>query len=142
MSISTRGRYGLRALLDLAAQKAGKPVPLSDIAQRQAISEGYLEQLMACLKKAGLVQSTRGVQGGYVLTRKPDEITVLQVLTPLENSLTPATCVSEESAFYCERQEYCPTRFLWQKVKEAMDHVLSSYTLADLLQKGKEQKEA
>ena len=133
MYISTRGRYGLRALIDLTAHYRGKPVPLTDIARREGISEGYLEQLMTCLKKAGFVRSIRGVQGGYILAKPAEQIDVLQILLALEGSLVPASCVGENKEPVCARQSVCTARLVWQKVKEAVDEVLSSYTLADLL---------
>ena len=133
MNISTKGRYGLRAMLDMAMNASGEPIPLSAVSQRQGISEGYLEQMMALLKRAGLVRSIRGAQGGYTLGRKPEDITVKDIFVCLEGPIAPVSCVDEQLGGDCDRQEYCSTRVVWNEVKMAIVRVLEQYTLADLI---------
>ncbi|MCL1905480.1 MAG: Rrf2 family transcriptional regulator [Clostridiales bacterium] len=135
MNISTKGRYGLRAILDIARHGEGRPVTLSAIALRQQISEGYLEQLMAPMKKAGLVQSSRGAQGGYTLAGKPQEIVVGDIFRALEGPLALASCISEADEGSCHKQESCGSRFIWEEIQKAVSQVLASYTLADLLER-------
>lgn len=133
MNISTKGRYGLRAMLDLAENCTDGPVALSNIAVRQNLSDGYLEQLMVHLKRAGLVKSIRGAQGGYVLGKGAEEIRVGDVFRALEGPIAPVSCVSEEFPDDCGRFESCATRVVWEEVRNKMAEVLDSYTLADLL---------
>ena len=135
MNISTKGRYGLRAILDIAQHSDGKPVTLSAIARRQQISEGYLEQLMAPLKRAGVVTSSRGAQGGYSLATTPEETAVGDIFRALEGPLSLVYCIGEEDDADCLRQEECGSRFIWEEIQNAISQVLSSYTLADLLAK-------
>ena len=133
MNISTKGRYGLRAMLDLAANYQGKPVTLNNIAKRQGISEGYLEQLMMHLKRSRLVKSVRGAQGGYVLAKKPEDITVGEIFRALEGPIAPVACVSEDFPDECGRFEGCATRVVWEDVRNRVAEVLDSYTLAKLI---------
>ena len=133
MNISTKGRYGLRAMLDMAMNGKGEPIPLSAVAQRQGISEGYLEQMMALLKRAGLVRSIRGAQGCYTLGRTPEEITVKDIFICLEGPIAPVSCVDEQVGAECDRLEYCSTRVVWNEVKLAIARVLEQYSLADLI---------
>ena len=133
MKISTKGRYAVRMMLDLAANDAGEPIRLKDIARRQNISEKYLEQIISILNKAGFVRSIRGPQGGYTLSRAPGEYTVGMILRLTEGSLSPVECVSSDSAI-CEREENCVTRILWQKLDDAINSVVDGITLEDLLQ--------
>jgi Rrf2 family protein len=135
MNISTKGRYGLRAILDIAQHSNGKPVALSAIARRQHISEGYLEQLIAPLKRAGLLKSSRGAQGGYSLAASPAEIGVGDIFRALEGPLSLVNCVAEQEDAECYRQECCGSRFIWEEIQNAISQVLSAYTLADLLAK-------
>ncbi len=133
LNISTKGRYGLRAVLDLAVHQDGDPVPLSNIATRQNISEGYLEQLMIPLKRAGIVRSVRGAQGGYLLVKPPGDIYVGEVIRALEGPIAPTACVNEQDPEYCDRGEYCATKILWEKVRDSVAEVLDSFTLEDLI---------
>jgi Rrf2 family protein len=139
MKLSARGRYGTRVLLDLALQGGEKPVPLKDIARRQQISLLYLEHLIAPLIAAGMMRSTRGPRGGVCLSRSPGEIRLSEVMGLLEGSIAAVDCVSDPKA--CSRSELCVTRDIWAELKRAMDGVLESVTLQDLVerQKGKEQ---
>ncbi|MDK2821442.1 MAG: hypothetical protein PWP31_1407 [Clostridia bacterium] len=130
LRLSTRARYGLRAMVDLAQHYSpDDPVPLSQIAERQKLSEGYLEQLMTFLRKGRLVRSLRGAQGGYILVRKPDSITIGEILRCLEGSLSPTECVDEE---ICERAGNCPTRLLWKRINDSIKTVIDNTTLEEL----------
>ena len=131
MRISTRGRYALRLMLDLATNYTGKPIRLKDVAKRQEISDKYLEQIISILNKAGFVRSVRGPQGGYFLTRKPEEYTVGMILRLTEGSLAPVACVEEENT--CEKIHDCATILVWQKMNEAINDVVDHMTLQDLV---------
>ena len=133
MKISTRGRYALRLMLDLAKNQTGEPVSLKDIATRQGISDKYLEQIISVLNKAGYVKSVRGAQGGYILTRKTEEYTVGMILRLTEGSLAPVACVEEENC--CERMQDCATLYVWRKMNDAINEVVDGITLADLVEK-------
>lgn len=132
MKISTRGRYGLRAMIDMAAYKDQGPIATHIVAERQGISERYLEQLMVPLKRAGLIKSIRGPQGGYTLAKNPDQIKAGDVIRILEGPLAPVDCVSEVNPDDCSRAESCVTRKLWAQVRDSITEILDSYTLADL----------
>ena len=135
MKLSTRGRYGTRALLDLALHQGEGPVPLKDIAQRQQISLLYLEHLIAPLIAGGIVRSTRGARGGVSLAKSPDEIRLSEVIQLLEGSIAPAECVNNPGI--CTRSELCVTRDIWSELKKAMNGVLESTTLQDLVERQK-----
>ena len=132
MKISTKGRYALRLMLDLAMNDTGAPISLKDVAKRQNISDKYLEQIISVLNRAGYVKSIRGAQGGYLLRRAPEEYTVGMILRLTEGSLAPVTCV-EDGDFPCERQENCVTVILWKKINDAINSVVDSITLQDLV---------
>lgn len=140
MRISTKGRYALRLMLDIAMQEADKPISIKDIAKRQMISEKYLEQIISILNKAGYVKSIRGAQGGYVLRRKPQEYTVGMILRTTEGSLAPVECVGEE-ACECDRMADCVTQKIWQKINDAVNDVVDHITLEDLLNWQKEKQD-
>ena len=131
MRVSTRGRYALRLMLDLAMNNTGEPVRLKDVAKRQEISEKYLEQIISILKKAGFVKSVRGPAGGYSLKRKPEEYTVGMILRLTEGSLAPVDCV--EDGTDCGRADQCVTVLLWKKLNDAINGVVDNITLADLV---------
>lgn len=139
MKLSTRGRYGLRALLDLALYQSDSPIALNSVSERQGISEGYLEQLMAPLKKEGLVRSVRGAQGGYLLARDPKEIIVGDIIRALEGPIAFVDCVNEEHPEECERAEGCVTRLVWAKVRDSVVEVLDSLTLDDLVREARKE---
>lgn len=133
LKFSTRARYGLRAMLDLAMlYNPSEPISLAKVAERQAISEGYLEQMMSFLRKGGLVRSVRGALGGYILTREPSKITVGEIVRCLEGPLSPTGCVSEDNPEQCERADACVTRILWERVRDSVAQVLDTTTLEDL----------
>ena len=130
MKISTKGRYGLRLMTDLAVYHDQGLIPLKEIAARQEISEKYLEQIMMQLNRSGLVRSVRGAQGGYMLAKTPEDITVGAVLRVLEGSLCPFDCV--DGAGDCPRMARCATIGVWTRLKEAVESVVDHTTLADL----------
>ncbi len=134
MKLSTRGRYGLRAMIDMAQSEDKGPIATRTIAERQGISERYLEQLMVPLKRAGLVKSVRGSQGGYILGRNPQDISAGDIIRVLEGPIAPVECVSETNPESCSRADYCVTRVIWTKVRDSIAEVLDSYTLTDLAQ--------
>ena len=133
MKISTKGRYALRLMLDLALHDTGEPTRIRDIAARQEISEKYLEQIISTLNKAGYVRSIRGPQGGYHLVKKPEQYTVGMILRLTEGSLAPVACLEDEVNL-CERQEGCVTLRLWQMLDQAISQVVDKVTLADLVE--------
>jgi len=134
MKLSTRGRYGLRAMIGIAQCKDQGPIAIHTIAERQGISERYLEQLMVPLKRAGLVKSIRGSQGGYILGKSPDKITAGDIIRVLEGPIAPVDCVNEINPETCERAEHCVTRVVWTKIRDSIADVLDSYSLCDLAQ--------
>ena len=133
MKISTKGRYALRLMIDLAVNYEGSPIRIKDIAERQNISNKYLEQIIAILNKAGYVKSVRGPQGGYMLKKKPEEYTVGMILRLTEGSLAPVACVEEDETD-CERQDGCVTYLLWKKMADAVNGVVDTTTLKDLVE--------
>ncbi|WP_031515599.1 RrF2 family transcriptional regulator [Desulfofalx alkaliphila] len=132
MKLSTKGHYGLRAMFDLALHYSENPIPLKTVAERQQLSENYLEQLIAALRKAGLVNSVRGPQGGYILARRPDEITVGDIIRVLEGPIAPLECVNETDPGDCDQFNYCISRNVWAKVRDSINDVLDSISLADM----------
>lgn len=132
MKISTKGRYALRLMLDLATYNTGEPISIKDIAKRQGISEKYLEQIIAILNKAGFVKSVRGAQGGYMLKREPKDYTVGMILRLTEGDLAPVSCVGLDSD-ECERRNGCVTVRVWEEINNAINGVVDSITLETLL---------
>lgn len=132
MIVSTKGRYALSVMLDLAQQDPDEYVSLKDVAERQGISMKYLESIVAVLNKGGMVLSQRGKSGGYRLAKAPGEYTVGSVLTLMEGSLAPVDCVSGENNG-CERATSCLTYPMWKRLDEVMDEYLNSVTLEDLI---------
>ena len=132
MKISTKGRYALRLMLDLASNDSGTPIRLKDVAKRQGISEKYLEQIISILNKAGFVRSVRGPQGGYSLSRTPADYTVGMILRLTEGSLCPVDCAAEENVS-CDSEDTCVTRMLWKKLDDAISSVVDHVSLEELL---------
>ena len=132
MKISTKGRYALRLMLDLALSDSSSPVSLRDVSERQKLSEKYLEQIVTPLSRAGLVRAVRGAGGGYLLTRPVEEYTVGTILRTLEGELAPVECAVDPN--YCDRQEECVTVELWQQIYQAVCDVVDRVTLEDLRQ--------
>ena len=133
MKLSTKGRYGLRAMVDLADHCENAPVSISAISTRQGLSVTYLEQLLAKLRKAGLVQSVRGAQGGYVLAKKADEISVGDILRALEGNLDPVDCAGLPGASGCEESGGCVTKYVWQKINESINQTVDGINLEELI---------
>ena len=138
MKISTKGRYALRIMIDLAEHNTGEYIRLKDISKRQGITLKYMEQIMSVLNKAGFVRSVRGPQGGYFLTKKPEEYTVGMILRLTEGSLSPVDCL-EEGAPVCKRMDSCTTILLWRKLDDAIRGVVDHVTLQDLVDWSQEQ---
>ncbi len=134
--ISTRGRYALRLMLDLAQHSSDDFVPLKDIAERQGISKKYLEQIIPTLSRAGFLQTNRGFQGGYKLAKNPDKYTVGDILRETEGGLAPVACLNNET-IQCPRAAECLTLPLWKGLQDAINNYLDSVTLQDLIDKGK-----
>lgn len=122
MKISTKGRYAVRLMLDLAMSETESPVRLKEIAGRQGISDKYLEQIISILNKAGYVKSVRGPMGGYRLVRKPEEYTVGEILRLTEGSLSPVECAGANGI--CKRQEKCASQILWKRLNDAVYQVV------------------
>ena len=134
VKLSTKGRYGVSAMYDLAVHYGQGPISLKNVAQRQEISEHYLEQLMGTLRKAGFVKSVRGAQGGYSLTKTPEEISVGDIIRVMEGPIAPVDCLlsGKEDNKYCTKACTCVTRGVWAKVGDSITQVLDSITLQDL----------
>ena len=133
MKISTKGRYAIRLMLDLAMNYTGEPISLKDVAKRQDISDKYLEQIISVLNRAGFVKSVRGAQGGYYLRKRPEEYTVGMILRITEGSLAPVACIDDDDEVNCDRQESCVMLILWKKINDAVSSVVDHTTLQDLM---------
>ena len=132
MKISTKGRYALRMMCDIAANDNGSAIPLKEIAARQNISVKYLEQIVILLSRAGFVKSVRGAQGGYKLTNPPKYYTVGMILRLTEGSLAPVSCL-EDSVNTCGRASECSTLFVWEQLYSAICNVVDNITIEDIL---------
>lgn len=137
MKISTKGRYGLRALVDLAVYSEKGPISINSIAARQNISERYLEQLMAMLKKAGLVKSIRGAGGGYLLAKPTEEISVGDVLRALEGNIEAAACAGLQSDDVCLTADSCVTKYVWQKINDTINETVDEIMIRQLAEESK-----
>lgn len=138
MKLSTRTRYGVRAILELAEKDGSGPLRVKTIAQSQDISAKYLEQLMSILKSAGFVRSIRGSKGGYMLAKAPNQIKLSDVFDCLEGHVTTVECVEDKD--YCARAADCVARQVWAQVQQAITNVLQSITLQDLVDRAKDKK--
>ncbi|MGH4137204.1 RrF2 family transcriptional regulator [Clostridium sp.] len=130
MKLSTKGRYGVKAMVDLAINYGDQPVSIKSISERQSISEYYLEQLFSSLRRAKLIKSVRGAQGGYILNRPPEKITIYDVINVLEGPIEVSDCLEDGS---CNNIDCCATRLLWKKIKNSIDSVTTSITLKDIV---------
>lgn len=140
MKLSTKGRYGLRALVDLAAHEDQGPVSLASIAGRQDISEKYLEQLMRKLKQGGLVQSVKGVQGGYLLAKEPKDISVGEILRVLEGEIKPVDCSGFSPSTDCTHAGGCTTKYVWKRINDSVLNTIDHIFLEELLHPREEEK--
>ena len=131
MKISTKGRYGLRILIDLAMHDPGKPRMLRDIAESQQISEKYISRLVIGLRRARLIRSVRGVNGGFHLAKRPEEITLLEILETMEGPISVVDCVRAPEK--CRRQHLCPSRDIWRELNDGIRELTSKITLDDIL---------
>lgn len=134
MKLSTKGRYGLRAMIDLADFSEEMPQSTANIAARQSISDSYLEQLMAKLKKAGLITSIRGAQGGYVLAKDSGEISVGDILRALEGDLSPVKCSGIKGEDGCSSSRTCVTRNVWKRIDDSIQNAVDSIYLSELVE--------
>lgn len=137
MMLTTKGRYGLRAVIEIAAGK--EAVSVSSIAERQHISEAYLEKLLALLKKAGIVNSLRGAQGGYVLAKEAESISVGDILRALEGNLHPIDCALIDESLACEGERTCVTKYVWKRISDSINEAVDNLMLSELL-RGEENK--
>ena len=137
LKITTKGRYGLRALIDLARYSEIEPVSINSIATRQGISERYLEQLMTLLKKAGIIKSIRGAGGGYVLAKDVSDISVGDVLRALEGSLESVECTGFSQEDSCEAAGGCVTKYVWQRINESINRTVNEISLKQLVEESK-----
>lgn len=137
MKLSTKGKYGVRAMYQLALDGCERPVSLKSIAQAQGLSENYLEQLAGPLRKAGLVKSVRGARGGYMLGRPPEEITIADIIMVLEGTFAPCECASEGGARveHCGCPNGCVAKGIWEQVRDAVAELLDSITLKDVCER-------
>ena len=133
MQISTKGRYGLRTLMDISIHQAQGPVNLRDIAKRQGLSAKYLWQIVNLLKTAGFLRGTRGAKGGYVLLRDPADITLLDVIQTLEGPISLVECVDDPA--FCSQTAHCVAHSVWNEVSQAIRSSLRNITLADILRR-------
>ena len=134
MTLSTKGRYGLRAMVDLADFSEESPQSIANIAQRQSISDSYLEQLMAKLKKANLIKSIRGSQGGYVLARPSNEISVGEILRALEGDLLPIKCMGLRDETGCQDSDKCVTKNVWKRIDDSIQNAVDSIWLSEFVE--------
>jgi len=134
MRITTKGEYGLRVMAELARDFGQDHTPLSEVARRQGLSLAYLEQIIAPLRKAGLVKSKRGAKGGYALAQEPEAITMGEIMRALEVTIAPVECLLESMELECcEMSETCSSRVVWKRVRDGIAEILDSTTLADLV---------
>jgi Rrf2 family cysteine metabolism transcriptional repressor len=131
--LSTRSRYGLKMMLELALNYGYGSISLNKIAERQLLSVTYLEQLISPLRKKGLVEGIRGSKGGYLLSKSPEEITVGEIIRLLEGPLAPSECVLDKEEFECINADNCATRLLWEKISESINTVIDGITLQDMV---------
>jgi Rrf2 family protein len=142
MRLSTKGRYGVRAMFDLAMHTGEGAIALKSVAHREHISEKYLEHLFASLKKAGLIHSIRGAQGGYRLARPPEEITLGDIIRVLEGPVAPTECViDDDGSEKCDRSSECVMRSIWCHVRDEINNILDSITLAQVVEEQRKRSE-
>ncbi len=133
MRLSTKGRYGVRAMFDLAVYGSSGPISVKSISRRQGISNNYLGQIFNQLGRAGLIRSTRGPGGGFMLSRNPGEIKILDIIKAVKEPIAPVACVDDKDPDQCERIDTCVARLLWKKLGDRIREVLENTSLEDLL---------
>ena len=133
VKVSTKGRYGLKALIDIASNAEGEAVSITSIASRQGISERYLEQLMSKLKKAGIITSIRGASGGYILARAPEDISVGDVLRALEGKLELVDCLGASDEENCTFIDTCATKYVWKRISDSINQTVDGILLTELI---------
>ena len=138
VKVSTKGRYGLKALIDIANISDNEPVSITSIASRQGISERYLEQLMSKLKKAGIINSIRGASGGYVLAKPPEEISVGDILRALEGELKLVDCFGANEEEHCGFIDTCATKYVWQRISDSINETVDGIKLNQLMDESRE----
>lgn len=131
MKLSTRGKYGLKAMFELSLQYGKGPMSLREIGLKHNISANYLEHIFSDLKKSGLVESIRGAQGGYILKQEPNKISVGDIIRSLEGDIAPVSCVST-SKERCPREDKCVTKNVWKKLNDSINSAIDTTTLADM----------
>jgi Rrf2 family protein len=139
MKLSTKGRYGVKAMFELALNFQRETVSIKEISEKINVSEYYLEQLFSSLRKAGLIKSIRGAQGGYMLAKQPDAITVADIFNVLEGPIEISDCVAEDES-NCSKMGYCATRLLWIKISDSINQVTHSISLQDMINDYNEMK--
>ncbi len=137
MKLSTKGRYGLRAVLDLAVHADEEAVALSQIAERQQVSMNYLEQLIAKLKKAGIVIGIRGAQGGYKLSKPAEELSIGDILRALEGDLNPVDCSEVNNDSICNQSDSCVTKYVWKRISDSINEAVDGIKLSELVYESK-----
>jgi len=137
VKVSTKGRYGLKALIDIANTRENEPVSITSIASRQGISERYLEQLMSKLKKADIINSIRGASGGYVLAKSPQDISVGDILRALEGELKLVDCLGANDEECCGFIDTCATKYVWQRISDSINHTVEEIKLSHLMGEGR-----
>lgn len=139
MKLSTKGRYGVKAMFELALHYHEETVSIKEISEKINVSEYYLEQLFSSLRKSGLIKSIRGAQGGYMLAKSPETISVADIFNVLEGPIEISDCVAEDES-NCSRMDYCATRLLWIKISDSINQVTNTITLQDMLNDYNEMK--
>jgi len=140
MQMSTRGRYALRAMFELAMCKGNDPISLNYLSKTESISRKYLGQLFIKLRRAGLITSVRGPKGGYLLSRDPKSISVGDIIRATESTIAPVYCVDENAESHCDREEKCVCHLYWERLEKQIVDFLDSYTLFDLCGEAKREK--
>jgi Rrf2 family cysteine metabolism transcriptional repressor len=138
MKLSTKGEYAARAVLDLSLNYGQRPVKIREIAERQDISQKYLETILLTLQRAGVVRSKRGARGGYYLARPPEAISVGEVIRAMDGPLAPIGCVSVTAHEFCPREATCGLKLVWREARDAVANILDHTTFADVCQKDRE----
>lgn len=133
MKLSTKGRYGLRAMVDLVVNSKETNISLKSISKRQGISMNYLEQIISVLKKSGYVKSVRGAKGGYSLAKSPKDISVGDILRALEGNLNPVDCALVNEEKQCDEADCCITKIVWKKISDSINDVVNNISLQDLV---------